>query len=460
RHFAQRLVAGALGQHVDEPADAATADRTGANAFLSGAGAGAVGGGGIGGLVNVLPKRAGNEPLSEVSVGAQSGGQGYIAADVARRFGPDQSTGIRLNAARRDGGTAVDSEKHTLDAASIGLDWRSRTVRLSADIGYQNDRLRAPRPSITPASDLPIPAAPKADRNFAQPWTYSNSRDVFGTARGEVDITSNITAWAALGTRRSKEDNVLTPMTLTNLQGDTTGYRFDNARKDRVNTGEIGVRGTFQTGPVTHTVVASAASLSSDSRNAYALSGFSGIDSNIYRPVSVLAPRNDFFTGGVLGNPGLTEAIDTSSIALADTMAFANDSVLLTVGARRQKIEVKSFDYDDRSLLDSYSKSRTTPVVGLVVRPTREISLYANYIEGLVKGDVAPTTNSVTGQAVSNGGQVFAPYVSRQKEIGAKYDGGSIGAGIALFTTSKPSAYLQNNTYGTFGEQRNRGIEL
>ncbi len=432
----------------------------GANAFLSGAGAGSVGGGGIGGLINVLPKRAPNEPLSEVSVGVQSGGQGYVAADIARRFGPDQATGIRLNAARRDGGDdGVDGEKHRLSALSLGLDWHSSNVRLSADVGYQNDKLKSPRPSVTPASNLPIPEAPDAKNNFAQPWTYSNSRDVFGTVRGEVDLSSNVTAWAAVGTRHSTEDNSLTPMSIIDALGDTSGYRFDNARKDKVNTGEIGIRGKFQTGSIGHTVVASAAALSSDSRNAYALSGFSGIDSNIYRPTAVFAPAATFFTGGVLSNPGLTESIDTSSFAVADTMSFAQDTVLLTVGARRQKIKDTTYDYNKGSRLDGYDQSKTTPVVGFVFKPMKSLSLYANYIEGLIKGDVAPATTSA-GQRVTNAGQVFAPYVSKQKEIGAKYDGGNIGASVALFSTSKPSAYLQNGTYGSYGEQRNRGVEL
>jgi iron complex outermembrane receptor protein len=432
----------------------------GANAFLSGAGAGSVGGGGIGGLINVLPKRAPNEPLSEVSVGVQSGGQGYVAADIARRFGPDQATGIRLNAARRDGGDdGVDGEKHQLSALSLGLDWHSSNVRLSADIGYQNDKLKSPRPSVTPASNLPIPEAPDAKNNFAQPWTYSNSRDVFGTVRGEVDLSSNVTAWAAVGTRHSTEDNSLTPVSIIDALGDTSGYRFDNARKDKVNTGEIGIRGKFQTGGIGHTVVASAAALSSDSRNAYALSGFSGIDSNIYRPTAVFAPAATIFTGGVLSNPGLTESIDTSSFAVADTMSFAQDTVLLTVGARRQKIKDTTYDYNKGSRLDGYDQSKTTPVVGFVFKPMKSLSLYANYIEGLIKGDVAPATTSA-GQRVTNAGQVFAPYVSKQKEIGAKYDGGNIGASVALFRTSKPSAYLQNGTYGSYGEQRNRGLEL
>ncbi len=93
-------------------------------------------------------------------------------------------------------------------------------------------------------------------------------------------------------------------------------------------------------------------------------------------------------------------------------------------------------------------------MLGLLVKPSRAWSLYANYAEGLVKGDTA------SGVGIVNAGQIFAPYVSKQKEIGAKYDGGGIGASVALFSLRKPSAYVENNVYGVFGEQRNRGLEF
>jgi iron complex outermembrane receptor protein len=57
----------------------------GANTFLNGA---APGGSGIGGAINLLPKRAPNEPLTRVGFGVQSGGQGFVNLDLARRFGP------------------------------------------------------------------------------------------------------------------------------------------------------------------------------------------------------------------------------------------------------------------------------------------------------------------------------------------------------------------------------------
>ena len=80
----------------------------GANAFLNGA---APGGTGIGGGVNLLPKRAGNTPLTQVTAGYQSDSQGFASADIARRFGPDNSAGVRLNLAHRGGETPVDDEK-------------------------------------------------------------------------------------------------------------------------------------------------------------------------------------------------------------------------------------------------------------------------------------------------------------------------------------------------------------
>jgi iron complex outermembrane receptor protein len=69
----------------------------GANSFVNGA---APGGGGIGGAVNLVPKRA-RTALNQVTLGVESGGQAYGAFDVARRFGEGDRAGIRVNAVHR-----------------------------------------------------------------------------------------------------------------------------------------------------------------------------------------------------------------------------------------------------------------------------------------------------------------------------------------------------------------------
>ena len=59
-----------------------------------------------------------------------------------------------------------------------------------------------------------------------------------------------------------------------------------------------------------------------------------------------------------------------------------------------------------------------------------------------------------------NGGEVFAPFRSKQKEIGLKYEGGSIGASVAAFSTDQPQYFVQNGVFGANGEQRNQGLEF
>jgi iron complex outermembrane receptor protein len=412
----------------------------GANTFLNGA---APGGSGIGGAVNVMPKRAPNQPLTQVSLGVESGGQGYAAADVARRFGPDNSTGVRVNAVRRDGGTAVHDEKRELSLLSAGLDYRSGGLRLSGDIGYQDHQIRAAQPSVTIAAGLAIPAPPEASKSFAQPWTKSNERDTFGTLRGEYDLSPNLTAWAAAGMRHGKESTDLTSVTMTNPAGDTSTYRFVGSRDDKVSTGELGLRGKLQTGSLGHSLSASLAAFRFKSTSPYVFSDFGGFAGNLYTPTTVAPPVTDVF-------PGVSHTdIKTSSFALADTLSLMDGSVLLTLGARHQRIQ--DGDYD---------QSRVTPVAGLVVKPMAGVSLFANYIEGLVKGPTAPVNVAGSSVQIDNPGEVFAPYHAKQKEIGVKVDAGRVGGSIALFTSALPGSRIVGNRFAVVGEQQNRGGEL
>jgi iron complex outermembrane recepter protein len=425
----------------------------GANSFINGA---APGGGGIGGSVNLVPKRAPNRPLNQVTVGVESGGQAYGAFDVARRFGDGDRAGIRINAARRDGDTAVDRESRELNVLSVGMDYRGKNYRLSADVGFQEHKLDNARPSVTVGAGLAVPRTPDASHNFAQPWTHSMERDTFGTLRGEVDLAPNVVGWAAFGARNGSEFNALTTTTTTDNNGGLNMGRFDNQRNDRSRTGEVGVRGELRTGPVKHTLSASASAFEMKSFNAYGLSDFAGWSSNLYRPIDVAAPSPTFFTGGSMANPLLTHKAILGSYAVADTLALLDDALRVTVGVRRQRIKDYSYDYTSGLQNAGYDQSANTPVAGIVYKPLKNLSLYANYAEALQQGPTA----SAFGVVLANQGQVFAPYTSRQKEVGVKYDSGKLGMSAALFTVSQPLGFVQNNVFGIFGEQRNRGLEL
>ncbi|RKR67587.1 iron complex outermembrane receptor protein [Acidovorax sp. 94] len=427
----------------------------GASAFLNGA---SPNGGGLGGSINLLPKRAPNEPLSRVTFGVASGGQTQVAADIARRFGPDGNTGIRVNAAGRNGGTAVDHEDVQLGLLAVGLDWRSRDVRLSGDIGWQDHKLKNTRTNVTLGSAVTtVPSVPDNQTNFAQPWSYSNERDVFGTLRGEWDLSPSTTAWAAAGARRGEEANSLANLTVTNAaSGAATTYRFDNTRKDSVNTGELGLRGKLQTGSVGHEWVAVASHYDFEKKNAYAMDWRNTHATNLYNPIATNLPgfsANTLF-GGDLANPLRTGSTRLSSFALGDTMAFMDNRMLFTVGLRHQKMEIANYDYGTGLQTDRYDQSRTSPLLAAVYKVDKGLSVYANYVEGLSQGQTAPST-------ATNRGEMLAPYVSKQKEVGIKFDAGRVGGSVALFSTTKPRAFLNAaNLFSTSGKDRHQGIEL
>src|SRR5690606_19760669 len=211
---------------------------------------------GIGGSVNLVPKRAPDGGLNRVTVGWANGSQSYYAGDITRRMGEGDSFGIRANGVYRDGETSVDRQDRELKMGSLGVDYRGDRFRFSADLGWQDHRIDSPPPSVTPTDG--IPRAPDSSSNFAQAWTFSSEKDLFGVARGEFDFTENSKAWAAIGVRDSKEHNVLANPT-SDRTGVTTAYRFDNYREDRVDTSEIGFRTEFSTGAISHKVSTQAA---------------------------------------------------------------------------------------------------------------------------------------------------------------------------------------------------------
>lgn len=422
----------------------------GASAFLNGA---APGGSGLGGALNVMPKRAANAPQAEATVGV-NGGRLSEAIDVGRRFGMQRELGLRANVVHSEGDSSVKGERDKLDAALLGADWHVGKLRVSADVGTQDNLIKAATPNINVLGA--VPTAPDAAKQIAQPWTYSHERDTFGTLRVEVDLLPGLTAWAAGGFREGREDNQLEAVTIAASSLAQTLYGAANSRKDSIKTGEVGLRGTFSTGPVRHTVVGSFGAYQAVSKNAFAFSNFAGVPAGtLYDTTFIGIPDETYYTGGSnLANPLTTLRVVTRSVALADTLSFAGDRVLLTLGARRQQIETTSFDYGSGAVTTPASRdAQVTPVAGIVFKAGKQLSLYATYIEGLIAGDVAPLE-------ASNAGQTFMPYQTRQGEIGVKLDTGNYGGTVSVFQSRKPAYGLDGNTFGQLSTQRNRGAEL
>lgn len=425
----------------------------GANTFLNGA---APNLSGVGGAVNVMPKRAPIHDLNKVSVGTQSGGQSYLATDLARRSS-DKRSAVRVNAVNRNGDTAVDNESRRLDLASLGTDFYGDDLRVSVEAGFQDHHMRATTPSINIDTGIAIPRAPDADSAIAQPWTYSDEKDLFGNLRAEYEFTDRITGWVAGGLRNSAEQSRLAAfLSVSNNAGDFNASRFDVNRKDDVSTAELGLRMFVDWAGLDQQITLSANTYRNESENAYGM--YDTFVSNLYRPNVVEIPTHVISLGGDLNDPALTTLMRASSVAIAHETAWFDAALALTLGARLQSLRELNFDYNSGARVSEYDEHALVPAVGVVYAIDLQLAAYANYTEGLLKGDIAPVNNAIG--AVANGGEALAPYHVEQSEVGLKYAGQYQGASVAIFEIRKPIAdYNADNALVERAMQINRGVE-
>jgi len=423
----------------------------GANAFLNGA---APGGSGVGGTVNLVPKRAPADGVKRLTAGYESDSQYQAALDIGQRFGQDEAWGLRLNAVRRDGDTAVNDQQRELNVFSLGTDYAGDRFRFTADLGYQDNHIDRPLPQVTPSGE--IPQAPDSRGNFGQPWTYSDEKQTFGVVRGEYDVSDVLKVWLAGGARSGKEQNLLANPS-ADIEGHLSSSRFDNTRKDDVLSFDGGMEFIFNSATTGHTLVLSASSVELESYNAFAfyLTPFS---SHLYDPVVAPAPQTDIFTGGDLNNPLLTEKTQNKSVALAYTAALMDDRLLATVGLRRQDIITNTFDYDNGAELSGYEAAKTTPALGLVWKATESLSFYGNYAESLQPGSIVPAMSG--GEIITNAGEVIDPLTGEQLELGIKYDAGTFATTVSAFTLQRANTIVVDQRVSASGRQENQGIEL
>ena len=423
----------------------------GASAFIYGA---PTGGSGVGGMVNVALKRADDTPLTEVTTGVSGSGELNTHLDVGRRFGDNDQFGIRFNQSNDSGRTAIDGQKEYNNTTAVALDWRGSKVRLTADFLYQRAKTNQGRSSVTVGSGTTfLPSAPAATSNPSQQsWVSSDFEDTVGMVGAEYDFAPGWTAYVKGGMRHGNERSAIASPTFTN--GAVAVTPFETLYRTDASAAETGVHGKFNTWTVSHQFNASASISSMHTRTGYVFG--SATPSSLSNVAPVAYTLGSGFAYGSMSNPGKNAEVVNKGLSISDTLGFFNDRVLLTVGARRQELRQDGYAYSgDGSRTSTYSQGITTPIFGIVFKPLENWSIYANRTEALVAGGMASST-------ASNAGTVFAPYRSRQIELGTKYDYGRFGVNAALFQIEQPSSYYDaaSNLSVQGGKQRNRGVEV
>jgi iron complex outermembrane receptor protein len=406
--------------------------------------------GGIGGTLNIVPKRAPEEPLTQVTANYASAAQFGGHVDVGRRYGADKQFGVRANGVFKAGQTDVRWNSDQRSLALLGLDFRGDRARFSADIGYQYQYIGGVIGYLALANGVPVPWAPSVRTNPAgQPWNYQERKDLFGVFRGEFDLTDRITAYAAFGALDARLAGLESFATnVTNFNGNATAVGARNlSRLDTYRTAQAGVRALVDTGPIDHELAFTASGY--DSKNLIGSVSGASFATNIYNPTVVARPSV------VTPEATLRSTSQLLSFGLADTLSAAGKRIQLTIGARLQQVSSANFNSTTGAQTSSYSQSALSPSVALVFKPWQNVSIYGNWIQGLQPG-------TTVGSTFTNAGEVFAPFKATQFEAGVKVDWGRFTTTASVFKITQPSLLtnVATNTQYPGGEQVNQGIEL
>ncbi|WP_347881630.1 TonB-dependent siderophore receptor [Pseudomonas sp. GD03858] len=406
-------------------------------------------GGSVGGIVNLIPKRAGDTPLTRLTATYASDAQVGGHVDVGRRFGEDNAFGVRFNGVYRDGDAAIDDQRQRNVLSSLALDWRGERARMSIDLFDSDDHIRGQNRGMGLDDGVPVPRPPRNDKLLNPDWAYVETKDKGAILRGEYELRDDLLAYGAIGTSRTdyKYSGALMA-TVNNAAGDLTTTMGQLQMEIHKTSAEVGLRGHFDTFGINHQWSVNATQYSETKKDFGRRAAGSSWTTNIYRPS---------------WGPKVSEAWpqiahtedDLKSYGIADTLSVLDGRAQLTLGVRRQEVVTDSYNVAEGVRnKPGYDTHATTPAGAILFKLTDELSLYANYIEGLSKGAAAPIT-------AANHGQVFAPYKSKQKEIGLKLDLGTFSHTLALYEIKRPSSYTDpaTNVFSFGGEQRNRGVE-
>jgi iron complex outermembrane recepter protein len=412
-------------------------------------------GGSVGGGINIVSKRATEIPFARATPIFMSAGNYALQLEASQRYGENKEWGVRFNGLGRNGEASIDDGNWRTGLGALSLDYRGERLRWTLDAISQNDDTKNFRPQIGIQTTVPfIPAPPDARGNW-YPGTVLKQRDNTIASGLEYDLTEWLTAYAGIGYREGENYQTFPDSRVTGFPSgvDQFGnFRLINAYYDsysKTTSGNAGLRSRFQVGPVTHALNFAFTGYYQENGNAYVSNtAAQSVPSNIYNPSPL-----PVVTGARLP-PRLANEVTLRSMALADTMSFLNDAVLVTLGARHQRVEQDAFSTTTGLRTSSYGAEAVTPLAGVVVKPWHNVSLYANYAEGLSQGVIVPA-------GFSNSGTILAPYKSKQQEAGVKVDWGTITTTAAVFQIARPSLITTaSNARAYDGEQRNRGVEL
>ncbi len=430
-----------------------------------------------GGLINYVTKRPATAQAIDLATDHRGGS--YGAVDLGRLFGSQKQVGVRMNLA----GEKIQSYVNDADGwRGVGAgagDWKlSPKAILKTDFEYQHKVERSVcgyqllGGTTVPSLNSVFPSTMLGEQSWAKPNTF----DTINTgARMDYAIHSAWRAFAEGGYSHSLiDDNVVYAYGCyyeaeCNVPGGPAPwffapdgtydiYDYRDPGELRVDAlGEALAVGTVKTGPLTHDLAFGGAALHRNvdlpgappptapaSVQDGAVYTYVGSE-NIFQPIAPVPIESPVESAG----PVQLADFDHQTAGIVQDRVSLPGRVRLMAGGRYTSL--RDFNF-------AGTKSLWLPQYAATFSPAQSLMLYANYSVLLSLGPQAPFWA---------GGLYLAPYLTRQAEVGAKFEPGQrILLSTALFHMRAPFFYPKvidsagDLNFVSEGRETHDGIEL
>ena len=396
------------------------------------------------GIINLVTKRAGKEPVTSVGLAIDSNGGAIASMDLGRRFGERQEFGLRVNAAGGAIESPVQGANGNRQFFATAFDWRV-SDRWLLKLDFEHIEKKAVEQSsikVLPAVNgkITLPSMPDPSRRIAPEWADYDAKANNIQVRSDFSLSDDWVWSVELGEAHTRRDRNYSQLENYNLASGEGTLRISRTQGQdyRNRNFRTELLGRVQTGGVAHDLTLGYSR--NDLDQSAGATRSQSVAQNLYNPRPIAYTTVTYPTA-----QPYYQTTDQGIYAF-DRMDFG--SWLLMAGLRTSR-----FGYNHPT--QTYEKQLTSPTAAVVWRFSPRTNLYAGYLEGLEDGGSAPA-------GTSNEYQPMEPLVSKQWEMGIKTDLGKVQTNAALFTIDRPmnGTNSLNNTYERLGEGQYRGIEL
>ncbi len=403
-----------------------------------------------GGVINTITKRPTAEPITDVVLQGGSFDFGRGEVDVSRRI--DDQLAVRLTGSAETTASFRDyvgSRHYSLGAAA---DW-TPTSKTKVELSAYYTRIDATPDRGLPNDPISLTISP--DRFFGQPSDSYHLNEYETSAVVTQEVSDFLSLRSGFDWSRSQDIRRNTQAIA--LQPDGRTYSRDYT----VVPGSLDTKTVFaeadlkfNTFGLVHRLTAGMDYTRQEQRYQFFDTDVNGA---FVAPIDIYDPNYNVPPPGAPASDGHFDGVtEDVGFYLNDLIALGPFDLLL--GVRQDRFTYRDVDLDYPSEDLRFAQNATTPRFGLVYKPVKGVSLYANYAESFNPQQFTLLAN----------GQTPAPSQGKQVEVGVKYQtaDGRYTASLAAFRINKTNVATPDphDPTGTFsilsGEDRSQGLEL